>query len=253
MREEDTIIHFTCLQQPHAGAWLNVVPVPALGLHLRASEFVPVVKLRLGMQVFSSAGACPACNAPSDLLGDHALCCATDGTRISRHNALRDALHATAVASAIGATKENQHLLPGSSRKPADVMLPYWTGGKDTAWDITVVHPLQASMVARAAITPGHGAQEAFKRKWKAAGDQCLQEGIVFVPLALESLGGWHEDAVREVKKLGGALARNTGAEESTCVRHLFQRLSILLVKGNSALVVNREPESLHTVIDGIP
>ena len=51
-------------------------------------------------------------------------------------------------------------------------------------------------MVARAAITPGHGAQEAFKRKWKAAGDQCLQEGIVFVPLAMESLGGWHEDAV---------------------------------------------------------
>jgi hypothetical protein len=132
-------------------------------------------------------------------------------------------------------------------------MLPYWTGGKDTAWDITVVHPLQASMVARAAITPGHGAQEAFKRKWKAAGDQCLQEGIVFVPLAMESLGGWHEDAVREVKKLGGALARNTGAEKSTCVRHLFQRLSILLVKGNSALVVNREPESLNTAIDGIP
>ena len=123
----------TCLQQPYAGAWLNVVPSPALGLHLRGSEFVPAVKLRLGMEVFSSAGPCPACSAPSDQLGDHALCCATDGTRISRHNALRDALHATAVAAGIGATKENQHLLPGSSRKPADVMLPYWTGGQDTA------------------------------------------------------------------------------------------------------------------------
>ena len=52
-------------------------------------------------------------------------------------------------------------------------------------------------MVARAAIPPGHGAQEAFKRKWKAAGDLCLQEGIVFVPLALKSLGGWHKAKTR--------------------------------------------------------
>ena len=104
--------------------------------------------------------------------------------------------------------KESKHLLQGSSRKPADILLPFWTGGKDTAWDVTVVHPLQFSMVARAATTPGHGAQEAYARKWRGAGEQCLSEGIVFVPLALESLGGWHEAAVREVKKLGGALAR---------------------------------------------
>ena len=97
----------------------------------------------------------------------------------------------------------------------------------------TVVHPLQSSMVTRAATNPGHGAQEAFSRKWKAAGEKCLEEGIVFVPLALESLGGWHKAAIREVKKLGGALARHSGAEESTCIRHLFQRLSVILIKGN--------------------
>ena len=57
----------------------------------------------------------------------------------------------------------------------------------------------------------------------------------MFVPLALESLGGWHEAAIRELKKLGSALARHSGAEESTVIRHLFQRLSILLVMGNSS------------------
>ena len=35
-----------------------------------------------------------------------------------------------------------------------------------------------------------------------------------------------HEAAVREVKNLGGALARHTGQEESVAVSHLFQRLS---------------------------
>ena len=225
---------------------------PPLGLHLRGSEFILAIKMRLGMEVFSSPGPCPACGSHSDQLGDHALCCGTDGTRISRHNALRDTLHATAVAAGIGATKESKHLLPGSSRKPADVLLPFWTGGKDTAWDVTVVHPLQATMVARAATTPGYGAQEAFTRKWRGAGEQCLREGIVFVPLALESLGGWHEAAVREVKKLGGALARNTGAEESVAVRHLFQRLSILLVKGNSTLVNNRVPDNTNMMVNGV-
>ena len=75
---------------------------------------------------------------------------------------------------------------------------------------------------------------------------------MVFVPLALESLGGWHEAAIREVKKLGGALARHSGAEKSTAIRHLFQRMSVLLVKGNSALIVNRVPDNINSAVDGL-
>ena len=74
----------------------------------------------------------------------------------------------------------------------------------------------------------------------------------MFVPLALESFGGWHEAAIREVKKLGGALARHTGVEESQSVRHLFQRLSILLIKGNSALVSNRVPDNTNPAVHGL-
>jgi hypothetical protein len=113
----------TCLRQPYAGAWLNVVPSRALGLHLRASEFVPALKMRLGMEVFSSAGPCPACQAPSDKLGDHPLCCSFEGERIARHNALCDALHATAAAAALGPSKESRFLLPCSGKKPANILV----------------------------------------------------------------------------------------------------------------------------------
>ena len=112
----------------------------------------------------------------------HALCCGTDGTRIGRHNALRDSLHATAVAAGIGATKESKHLLPGSSRKPADVFLPFWTGGKDTAWDVTVVHPLQASMVARAATTSGHGARKPSHESGGEQASSALGRGLCLFP-----------------------------------------------------------------------
>jgi hypothetical protein len=41
---------------PHAGDWLNVVPSPALGLHLRPT--LVSVKYRLGVNIFSNDGQC---------------------------------------------------------------------------------------------------------------------------------------------------------------------------------------------------
>ena len=73
-----------------------------------------------------------------------------------------------------------------------------------------------------------------------------------FVPLAMESLGGWQKVAIAKVRRLGGALVRHTGQEESEAVRHLFERLSVLLVKGNAALLLNRVPSFAETVTDGI-
>ena len=171
--------------------------------------------------------------------GDHALCCGNVGERIARHNALRDALHSTTVAASLGPSKEVRFLHPGSHRRPADVFLPYWSGGRDTAWDVTVTHLLQKATVAKAATCHGHDAREAHTRKMREAGELCRNQGIVFTPLALETLGGWHKVAEAELRKLGSALVRQTGQEEGVATGHLFQKLSILLIKGNSAMISN--------------
>ena len=115
-----------------------------------------------------------------------------------------------------------------------------------------MTHPLQRATVAKAATTPGHAASEAFNRKMRVAGEECRRQGIVFTPLAVETLGGWHKVAEEELKKLGSALARQTGQQESVAISHIFQRLSVLLVKGNSAMISNREPGLVHSSIDGI-
>ena len=146
------VARLTCLQLPRAGAGLNMVPSPALGLHLRAAEFVMALKLRLAVKVFTKAGPCPACQAPSDQLGEHTLCCGNQEERISRHNAL----HSTASTAALSPSKETRFLLLGSDRMPADVFLPYWSEGQD----ITVTHPLQGATVAGAAVTPGYAVSE---------------------------------------------------------------------------------------------
>ena len=65
--------------------------------------------------------------------------------------------------------------------------------------------------MAKAVTVPGHAANEAYARKIREAGEECRRQGIVFTPLALETLGGWHEVAEAELRKLGAALARQTG------------------------------------------
>ena len=66
--------------------------------------------------------------------------------------------------------------------------------------------------------------------------------GIAFIPMPVETMGGWHDASVNQIRKIGSSLARQTGQEDSMTISHLFQRLSILLVKGNAALLLNRIP-----------
>ena len=211
-----------------------------------------VVKYRLGLAVFDQAGSCPACLRPSDVLGDHAMCCGTGGERIARHNHLRDAVFETAASAGLGPVKEGRFLLPGCDRRPADVLLPNWAQGRDAALDVTVVTPLQQETIALAATTPGHALTFAYERKIRGAEEACRRQGIAFIPLAAESFGGWHGAGEREVRKLGAALARHTGQDEGEAVHHLWGRLGVLLQRGNAAILGNRIPSFPPPHVDGV-
>ena len=54
------------------------------------------------------------------------------------------------------------------------------------------------------------------------------------------------------MKKIGAAKARQTGEEEDVAVKHLFQKLSILLMRGNAALLLNRIPSIPDPEEDGV-
>ena len=236
---------------PHAGDFLNVVPSPILGLHMRGSEFRQIVSYRLGIPVYDVAAACPACRRESSKSGDHAISCGTDGERISRHNQLRDALFATASTAALSPAREERALLPGDSRRPADVFLPHWSGGRDTALDVTVINPMRLDLIEREAEFPGFALGHAHDRKVSQVGEACEREGIVFIPVVFETFGGMSQAAVKVVRRLGAALAGRSGRDEGEVIGHLFQRLSVLLQKGNAALLSNREPRDIPVELDG--
>ena len=147
------------------------------------------------------------------------------GERISRHNLLRDVVYNTCSSAALGPTREDRALLPGTEEKPADILLPGWSGGKD----ITVVNPLQTAYINQSAAVPGHALRKAYEKKMAKYGDSCKEAGMVFRPLPMDTLGGWSNTMVAEVKRMGSSLARQTAGEESEVIRHLIQRVAVVL------------------------
>ena len=101
---------------------------------------------------------------------------------------------------------------------------------------------VQDATRARAAAEPGSALTYAFNIKMGGTAELCDQQGIAFIQVIAESMGGWHKMAMEQLKKLGSALARHTGQEEGETIGHLVTRASILLQKGLSSLLLNRIP-----------
>ena len=251
--DERELARLRCVGREGAGDWLTAFPSKALGLHLRRSEFVAAAKYRLGLPVFEREAECPMPRCPglSDNMGDHAISCGLGGERIARHNHVRDALFQAAVQAGLGPRKEPDGLLPGSDDRPADVLIPFWTGGQDTALDVTVVNPLQTALVTRASQDGESAVDSAHRTKARKYEERCSREGITFIPLAVDTLGGWHPIALKTITRLGRQLARNIGKEDVECVRHLRQRLAVLLVRDNVALLCARTPTFPAPEVDG--
>ena len=114
--------------------------------------------------------------------------------------------------------------------------------------------PLAKTNVRAAATQPGSALTKAFDRKVQGAAAACQQQGLVFLPVAMETLGGMHKVAVEQMKRLGVAVARHQGSDERVATRQLFQRLSLTLMRGNAALVTSRRPDDDFAApfIDGV-
>ena len=153
--------------------------------------------------------------------------------------------------AALDPAREEHALIPGREARPADFHIPNWVQGRDAALDVTVVSPMQQALVERAAEEPGHALSHAYQRKMRQSYDDYNREDIFFAPLPVETLGGWHSQAVEHITRLAWQLARHTGREDNEVIRHLFQRLGILLMKGNSALILSRTPDFAQQQYDG--
>ena len=108
---------------------------------------------------------------------------------------------------------------------------------------MTVTSPLAASNVSDAAAKPGASLGKACARKKRETAEACRAEGLVFIPFAIETLGGFDTTATTQVKQLASALSRSKGSDEREAASQLFGRLSLNLMRGNALMLASRAPD----------
>ena len=116
--------------------------------------------------------------------------------------------------------------------------------------DVTVVSSLQAALVDGAAKEAGHALQHRHREKWLKYGEACQAQGIQFEAICVEVLGRFGQGEAT-VRQLGRSLARVGGHDEGLIIRHLFQRLAVLLMRGNCQLILSRTPSHPSPIITG--
>jgi hypothetical protein len=132
-------------------------------------------------------------------------------------------------------------------------VLPFWDNGRDVCLDVCVVSPQQAALVQQAAREGGGdvAVNHAFKAKMRKYEDCCAAEGLSFLPLAVDSYGGWHTRSLEALTKLGRQVARVVGKREDEAVMQLRQRAAILHVRDSVEIMRSRSPTVVPPEVDG--
>jgi hypothetical protein len=224
-----------------ASRWLMVRPDQRLGLHLSSDCFRISVKRLLGISLFSGNDKCSSCHKePMDSFGDHAVICAQHGDRIRRHNKLRDVVHYAAQAGGLCSRLELSGLFAEDKSKPADVFIEDWSRGRGACLDITVVSPLQKSLIKMAAEKPGVGAALGESRKDSKFAEKCERMNLDFLPLAFESFGRWGEQGEEVLRQIARCISNRSSISFSKSFFQLSGQVAIALQRGNAILLLER-------------
>jgi len=246
--------------------YLQATPSKAAKLNNEPALFVGMLKRWLRMPFAPQDTECPCCDGVLDRFGDHALVCCGGGDRTRRHNLLRNmAFHAAEAANLqpelekpgllpqrplAGSTYDNgapisEHDFNHGARRPADVFIPRWRSGPPAAWDFAVTSGLRVDLQAQAASSADAvtARYEDAKCGHKDTQAECQAQGITFIPMVMEAVGGgWGKMARCVWSELAKTSALATGEleTETTCAVLLQQRLSMTLHRENARACLKR-------------
>ena len=258
--------HLNLVAASGAGLWLHAIPSRHAQLDNEPALYVAMLRRWLRISSTECDYACPLCDGTVDAYGDHALVCCGGGDRTRRHNLIRNAVHFTATAANLHPELEKPGLLPqrplsgglyedGSSigehdsnpsaRRPADVYIPRWRAGPPAAWDFAVTSGLRLDVIPDSARDPDAACTkyEDFKCSHQDTKAQCQGQGITFIPMVMEAVGGGWGKVARgvwsELAKVS-ALANGELETERSSAIQLRQRLSMVLHRENARSCLRR-------------
>ena len=213
---------------PHAGDWLNALPISVCGLRLDNEAIRVAVGLRLGLKL-CAPHACP-CGAAVDARGVHGLSCKRSLGRSIRHSLINDLVVRAMERAKIPAVKEPVGLLRSDGKRPDGATLVPWHMGRCLAWDVTVSDTLAPSYLPATSKAGGAASELADNRKQLKY--VAIRASHEFVAIACETLGPINESGLDFLKKLSRRVSLVTG-DVRECT-FLLQRLSVLIQRCNS-------------------
>jgi len=228
-----------------AGAWVMTPPITALGLGLSPQEWAIAAAYRLGLPINKEKEWCSQCAGKMDSFGDHALNCCKNGHWIRRHHAILKQLMRDCQSAGLQPQWEKAGILgdvDGTACRPADILLPDWSRGKDACLDIAITNPLQAKYINNTAKQGGSAAAHyAEKVKKKKYASKVEAAGKVFIPVIVEATGGWGSEAVDIIKRVAlSKLRRSDQSSPSTIINQMVQRLGTVLQRYNARMILTR-------------
>lgn len=224
---------------PHANSWVTAVPslVDGPGTVLRPAVFRVAASRLLGLPVSSGIAPCPLCKQPMDCLGDHPLCCKMSRDVITRHNRVRNLLFRFASAGLLNPEMEKLGILgptDPSLRRPGDVTIPLWSGGRGLAIDVAVINPLahlgEVNPCEVYATTQKH-------KKYDAA---FAASRYSFAPVVFETSGGVNAEGEDVVKQIFRFASARSGSRHSYFAGRAWARLSCCIQDAVAQTILNR-------------
>ena len=139
---------------------------------------------------------------------------------------------------------EKRNLIARNGSRPGDIFLPSWKSGRPAALDVTVTSPLQPNIINHAAEKSGYAIEAADERKYAQHKNDCSEQGILFVPLAVESLGGLSVTLKKALKRIALlADSRNYQSQgHAIAFDRLAQSVSVVIVRGSATMLLARVP-----------
>ena len=218
---------------PRSGAWLHAVPAKSLGLLLDRETLRTAVSYRVGSDICLPHPC--RCGGTVDRRGLHPLSCKFSAGRIPRHSAINDVVKRALSGCGIPSLLEPVGINRGDGGRPDGITLFPFHRGRCLVWDATVSDTYAGSHVLDCALAAGAAATEAEERKRRKY--QELAGTYQFEPLAFETSGVSGPSTAKVITEIGRRLVRERGEPRESS--WLWQRISLAIVRGNAACVLN--------------
>jgi hypothetical protein len=181
------------LKEKESGAWLHAFPSTIIGTLLDNQCFKISICLRLGIPMCVPHQC--TCGEIVDKLGHHGLSCYRSPGRRTRHEMINDLVKRALTSAEIPSIREPNGYYREDNKRPDGITLIPWLCGKPLLWDVTCTDTLAQSYIRLSSKKAGEAARLRENVKKSKYLTMETNNYYYFVPIAIETMGSWGDDA----------------------------------------------------------